>query len=597
MLQIPQSEWIARAEAFLADDPDPDTRAELTELLSQANLAELRDRFGSQLEFGTAGLRGLIGAGDNRMNRRVVAQTSAGLCAYLAQTSPAATQRGLCIGFDGRHKSREFAEEARAIACGAGFVVYAFEEVCPTPLLAFAVRDRAAIGGIMITASHNPAAYNGYKVYLHDGAQLRQPHDAAIAQAIRRVGPALALPRLSRERAHAAGLLRALDGVEARYLASLASELAVMSPAPSELGALSPAASALAALSPAGARIGLSVAYTALHGVGASLARQALALAGVEHLHVVAGQAEPDATFPSVAFPNPEEPGAMDAVLELANARHCDLAIANDPDADRVAVAARAADGGMRVLSGNALGVLLADHLLSHAPQDGKNLLVSTIVTTPMVGRIARAHGARWETTLTGFKWILPRALELEAQAGLRLVLGFEEALGYCVGTRVRDKDGIASAAHVVRMAAEHAAQGRTLHDALDALYRRHGLFESRQLSINLPGRDGLARIAACMAKLRDQPPAAIADRPVSAVLDLLADDPSAALPKSDVIRIELEAAQRITVRPSGTEPKLKIYLDCVAEVADSEPLSAARARAEQCAEQLSHGIRALLGV
>jgi phosphomannomutase len=577
MVQVSQSDWSARAEAFLADDPDPDTRAELTVLLSQANLAELRDRFASQLEFGTAGLRGLIGAGDNRMNRRVVAQTTAGLCAYLAKTSADAAQRGLCIGFDGRHKSREFAEEARAIACGAGFVVYAFEEVCATPLLAFAVRDRAAIGGIMITASHNPAAYNGYKVYLHDGAQLRQPHDAGIAQAIHRVGPALALPRLSRERARISGLLRALEGVEERYLASLASELA--------------------ALSPASAGTGLSVAYTALHGVGAALARKALALAGVEQLHVVAGQAEPDAAFPSVAFPNPEEPGAMDAVLELANARHCDLAIANDPDADRVAVAARAADGGMRVLSGNALGVLLADHLLSHAPQDGKNLLVSTIVTTPMVGRIARAHGARWETTLTGFKWILPRALELEAQQGLRLVLGFEEALGYCVGTRVRDKDGIAAAAHVVRMAAEHAAHGRSLHDALDALYRRHGLFESRQLSINLPGAGGRARIEACMAKLRAEPPASIAGRPVSAVLDLLADDPTAALPKSDVIRIELDGAQRITVRPSGTEPKLKIYLDCVAEVAENETLSAARARAEQCAEQLSLGIRALLGV
>jgi phosphomannomutase len=465
--------------------------------------------------------------------------------------------------------------------------VHAFEEVCATPLLAFAVRDRAAVGGIMITASHNPAAYNGYKVYLDDGAQLRQPHDEGIAQAIRRVGPVLALPRLSDERARTSGSLRALDGVEERYLASLASELA----------ALSPAASELAALSPIGAGTGLSVAYTALHGVGAALARKALALAGVEQLHVVVGQAEPDAAFPSVAFPNPEEPGALDALLELANARHCDLAIANDPDADRVAVAARAADGGMRVLSGNALGVLLADHLLSHAPQDGKNLLVSTIVTTPMVGRIARAHGARWETTLTGFKWILPRALELEAQQGLRLVLGFEEALGYCVGTRVRDKDGIATAAHVVRMAAEHAAHGRSLHDALDALYRRHGLFESRQLSINLPGPDGRARIEACMAKLRAEPPAAIAGRSVSAVLDLLADDPTAALPKSDVIRIELEAAQRITVRPSGTEPKLKIYLDCVAEVAEHEALSAARARAEQCAEQLSQGIRALLGV
>ncbi|HEX4352215.1 MAG TPA: phospho-sugar mutase, partial [Polyangiales bacterium] len=256
-------------------------------------------------------------------------------------------------------------------------------------------------------------------------------------------------------------------------------------------------------------------------------------------------------------------------------------------------LAAPAADGGGRALTGNEVGLLLADHLLTNAPHDGRNLVVSTIVSTPMVERIARAHGARFEVTLTGFKWIMQRALELEA-TGLRLVLGFEEALGYCIGDRVRDKDGIAAAAHAARMASAHAAQGRTLHDALERLHRAHGLFASRPLSIDLACRDGVVQIAAWMAKLRADLPHAIADRAVVRALDLQGETD---LPKSDVVILHLEDGARIAIRPSGTEPKLKIYLDAMTIIAEAEPLTAAASRVEQRLDAMAHAIRDRLGM
>jgi phosphomannomutase len=540
--------WLEElARAFAADDPDPGTRAEVDELLARGDWAELEERFGSQIEFGTAGLRGLIGAGTSRMNRRVVARTTAGLCAYLARVLPRAAERGLCLGFDGRHQSRAFAEEVRAVACGAGFVVHLFSDVVPTPLLAFSVLDREAAGGVVITASHNPAEYNGYKVYLADGAQLASPHDAAISDAIAALPPVLALPRLSRDQAHALGRLCDMDGVEDRYVESVTRSLGTAAPGPLQL----------------------RVAYTALHGVGARLASRVLLAAGVRALHGVAEQAEPDPDFPTVAFPNPEEPHAMDRVLALAEHVRADLVIANDPDADRLALAAPDGAQQLRPLTGNEIGMLLCDHLLARAPRDGRNLIVTTIVSTPLVERIAAQHGARCVRTLTGFKWIVARAGELEREAGYRFVLGFEEALGYCIGGLVRDKDGIAAAAHAAQLAEEQRRQGLTLHDALDALYARHGLCVSEQVSFTLKGTEGLAQIQRCMARLRAAPPTELAGLRVCSLLDLVRGalirdgrESTAELPQSDVIALELEGGHRVTVRPSGTEPKLKVYLD-----------------------------------
>ena len=679
MSTAPQPGWLARARAFRADDPDPETCAELDALLARlpepAVEAELRDRFETRLGFGTAGLRGLLGAGDNRMNRRVVAQTTSALCAQLLAAVPDAAGRGLCIGFDGRHKSRDFAAEACAIAGGAGFVVHLFEVPVATPLLAYAVRERAAAGGVMITASHNPAAYNGYKVYWEDGAQLNTPHDAEIARRIAAGPAALTLPRLAPADARAQARLRSLAPLVERYLSALERELGPAAATRSQLAAtdlaaqsglapdgppldrspsaleraLGPAATTpapLAAADPAAqpglppdapprdrspqpldralgpaattpapliaadpaAQPGLSpdapplhgaldgaggamprVAYSALHGVGEPFARAALARAGVTEVVSVAEQAEPDPDFPTVRFPNPEEPGALDRLLALAAHSGVDLALANDPDADRLA-AAIPTPTGWRALTGNELGVLLCDYLLERAPRDGKNLVVTTIVSTPLTARVAATHGAQLAITLTGFKWIVRRAREL-ASTGLRPVLGFEEALGYCIGDLVRDKDGIAGAAHVARMAAWHAARGHTLHEALEALYRRHGLFESRQISLALSSHEQMQALSARLAALRGNPPAQLAGLPVTGCRDLL-HAPPPDLPPSDVFGFELAHAHRITIRPSGTEPKLKIYLDLGQQLTAAEPLNAARAQLDELARRINEDLR-----
>jgi phosphomannomutase len=574
--------------------PGPNARAAAAlrlddTLTREAAQRELEERFGSQITFGTAGLRGLLGAGDNRMNRRVVALTTAALCAELASTVPDAARRGLCVGFDGRHKSREFAEEVQAVANGAGFVVHAFGEPTATPLLAFAVLQLAAAAGVMVTASHNPAAYNGYKVYWANGAQLNAPHDRAISDRIATGPKALTLRRLPLAAARQAGLWHTLAAIEDEYFAKLELRLE-----PTTSAGRAPRFEApeprLEAAAGAGGERAPRVAYTAMHGVGERFARRALAVAGVSELDSVTEQAVPDPEFPTVQFPNPEEPGALDLLLALGERTRAELALANDPDADRLAAAVRDHAGTLRALTGNELGVLLCDYLLQQAPQDGKNCVVTTLVSTPLLAAIARAHGARLEITLTGFKWIIRRALELE-QSGLRFVLGFEEALGYCIGDLVRDKDGISAAAYVARMNQWHSARGVTLSEALDEVYVRHGLYESRQVSLTLGSDAAVQALRARISELRRAPPTRIAGLAVSHFEDLLQPGPHS-LPKSDVLRFELAGRHRLTIRPSGTEPKLKIYLDCSAPIAQRADLEAARAQLHAQADHIEHAIR-----
>jgi phosphomannomutase len=641
-----RSALLAAACAFRDDDPDAGTRGEAEGLIARAEgvstgrgsgsetetgdvWVELAERFGSELTFGTAGLRGLIGAGHHRMNRRVVARTTAALCSYLAARFPDARARGICLGFDGRHQSRAFADEVAAVAWGAGFVVHWLDEMAPTPLVAFSVLDRAAVSGIVITASHNPAQYNGYKVYLDDGAQLGSPADREIEHERTRIGSTLALPRLTRAQALTAGLAPSIAGVADRYVAQVAAAVG----------------------RDTGTPLPLRAAYTAMHGVGEPLARRVFVAIGALDIHSVAEQATPDPDFPTVTFPNPEEPGALDRVLALGENIGADIAIANDPDADRLAVAARvraaaaspqsaegshtsrvetapdtASLGALAALSGNELGVLLADHLLSRAPRDGKNVVVSTIVSTPLLDRVVRDHGAECVRTLTGFKWIIGRALQLSHERGLRCVLGFEEALGYCIGDTVRDKDGIGAAAHALHMAELHARAGRTLHDALELLYRRHGLCQSSQVSFTRAGASGLAEIQHAMQRLRTTPPQTLAGLPVVASLDLAwptnlvqADSPpsttpagshppgnvlppgalfdASELPRSDVVALELEGGHRLTVRPSGTEPKLKLYIDVWVKLENQAELAPAQARAKLITAQLTAAARSQLGL
>jgi len=569
----------AVAEAWAADDPDPTTKEEAAALLAAADVDGLRDRFQAQLQFGTAGLRGLLGAGPNRMNRKVVLRATAGLCAYVLETTPDAKERGVCIGFDGRRMSREFADDATRVCAGMGLKVRTFDHVVPTPVLGYACLQTNAAAGIMVTASHNPPAYNGYKVYWGNGAQIIPPADTGIAAAIDAIGSVESIATMELDAAREAGLLTTFDdAIERRYLDGVRG-LMVHPGLPREI----------------------TIAYTALHGVGDRLARAALAEAGFERVHSVPEQALPDGAFPTVEFPNPEEEGAMDLVLALGEQVGADLILANDPDADRLAVAVRH-QGAYHQLTGNDVGCLLGHYLLDQGPAGDSRLVVNTIVSSPMLGAIADAHGARFEQTLTGFKWIANTALKLEASDGARFVYGYEEALGYTVGTLVRDKDGIGTAVVIADLAEWCRSRGRTLLDELEVAWRRYGMYLSRQVSRVLPGAEGAAQIAATMKRVREAPPAAVGDHAVAAFIDLAAATRRAAdgavtemdLPRGDVLAMELAGGHRVMLRPSGTEPKIKFYYDVRVELGEGETTAAARARGEALLDDLVTGLAAI---
>ena len=516
----------AAAERWLDDDPDPASRDELRASIAAAlngDGADLADRFAGPLRFGTAGLRGPLRAGPNGMNRAVVRQAAAGLVAWLAAGD---VPGPLVIGYDARHGSRDFAEETARVATGAGRRALILPRPLPTPVLASAVRKLGAAAGVMVTASHNPPQDNGYKVYLSDGAQLVPPADAEIEAAIRAVGPLREVPL----------------GEPGEVLPESIVESYVDA--------------AVARAEPGGPR-GLTVAYTPLHGVGASVLTEVLRRAGFVDLAVVPEQGDPDPDFPTVAFPNPEEPGAMDRVIALAAARGADLALANDPDADRCAVAVRVADGGYRMLRGDEVGVLLADHLMRRGVA---GRYATTIVSSSLLGALCAARGQQYGETLTGFKWIV--------RAGENLVYGYEEALGYCVAPElVRDKDGMTAMLLVCELAAGLKAVGQTLLDRLDDLAREFGVYATDQLSVRVTR---LSEISRAMTHIRRHPPAALLDEPISDTDDLL--------PDADVLTLRTPSA-RVVVRPSGTEPKLKAYLEVIEPVTGGD-VRAARERA-----------------
>ncbi|WP_243077004.1 phospho-sugar mutase [Microbacterium sp. SS28] len=557
---------LEQAHAWLAQDPDPHTRAELAELISSAEggdaaaEADLDDRFAGRLAFGTAGLRGRLGAGSNRMNRVLVAQAAAGLAAYVRERAGADAEPTVVIGYDGRRNSDVFARDSAEIFAGAGIRALLLPRLLPTPVLAFAVRHLGADAGVMVTASHNPPNDNGYKVYLggaEDGAQIVPPADADIAARIQRVADEADAPAIPRS----AGYETAPESVIDAYVAATA--------------AVAPA--------PPGAE-GLSWAYTAMHGVGWETLERILDAAGYPAPTLVEAQIAPDGAFPTVAFPNPEEPGAMDLAFETARQSGAELVIANDPDADRLAVALpdETADGGWRRLTGNEIGLLLgwrAAQLASlsggakaaaegsdeaegseddREPQDAapKPSLACSLVSSPGLQTIAEHYGLDFHATLTGFKWI---------SRAPGMVFGFEEALGYLVNPEtVRDKDGISAAIAMLGLVADARGRGATLGDLLHEFEQIFGFFASDQISVRV---DDLSIIGRIMAGLREQHPSHLADIPVTRVDDLLegVDD----LPPGDVLRLWLEDGSRVIVRPSGTEPKLKAYLDVRGDSAD----------------------------
>jgi phosphomannomutase len=567
---IPE-ELLAAARAWIDGDPDPVTRDELAALVDAGDRAALEERVATSLTFGTAGLRGAVGAGPNRMNRAVVIRTSRGLADHLLATVPEATTRGVIVGFDARTDSERFARDAVATIAAAGLRVWWFPTPQPTPLVAYAQKALDAAAAVVITASHNPPADNGYKVYGDGAAQIAPPVDAAIAVAIDGVGPAAEVPRVD----------------------LLASDL--IAPVPAEV--VDRYFDELSSARPSVEGPPLTIAYTPLHGVAAPHVLRALAESGYDDVHVEPTQAEPDGSFPTVAFPNPEEPGAMDAVLALAEAIEADLVLANDPDGDRLAVAIPAAGGGYRPLTGNQIGVLLADHLLRGRQVD-RPLIVSSIVSTPMVHAVAEAYGARSEVTLTGFKWIWAAARDLERSDQRTVVYGFEEALGSSVGSVVRDKDGIGAAVAFADLARALAAEGRSVADRWAELCAMHGLWVSHQLSIVRPGLEGAQEIAAAMASLERAVPDHLAGHAVVASTDYRngADTRPPWLAAQDLVALEL-ADGRAMIRPSGTEPKCKIYIDLRGDLGPGDDLEERTAELQQAAAEVADALAAHVGL
>ncbi|MFE2499127.1 phospho-sugar mutase [Streptomyces scopuliridis] len=544
---------IARAKAWQAEDPDSDTREELGKIIDAGDTGTLAERFAGTLQFGTAGLRGELGAGPMRMNRAVVIRAAAGLAAYLIAQGHG---DGLVvIGYDARYKSADFANDTAAVMTGAGLRAAVLPRPLPTPVLAFAVRHLGAVAGVEVTASHNPPQDNGYKVYLGGGSQIVPPADGEIAARIAAVGPL-------------AGVARPDDGWEILGDEVLTAYLERTD----------------AALTPGTPRTA-RVVYTALHGVGTETLLAAFARAGFPEPALVAEQAEPDPAFPTVAFPNPEEPGAMDLAFATARRVRPDLIIANDPDADRCAVAVPddTAVSGWRMLTGDEVGALLAAHLV-HKGATGT--FAESIVSSSLLGRIAGAAELGYEETLTGFKWIA-------RVEGLRY--GYEEALGYCVDPDgVRDKDGITAALLVAELASELKAKDRALTDLLDDLAVTHGLHATDQLSVRV---QDLSLIAAAMRRLRENPPTELAGLAIASAEDLTRGTDT--LPPTDGLRYHLEGAYRarVIVRPSGTEPKLKCYLEVVIPVEDAPALTTARTTATVTLAAMKRDLAAAAGI
>jgi phosphomannomutase len=519
-----------RAFRWIADDPDDGSRVELQNILARAMggeagaAEELADRMAGPLEFGTAGLRGPVRAGPHGMNVAVVTRTTAGVAAWLSAQGHSGGV--VVVGRDARHGSEAFASAAAEVLTAAGFAVKVLPRPLPTPVLAFAVLELGAVAGIQITASHNPPADNGYKLYDATGGQIVPPSDGQIERAIEAAPPAIGVPRASGAEVLGDELLDA-------YLAKVA-------------------------LLPRGAEREIKVAATALHGVGADTLRAAFERAGFPELNLVAEQATPDPDFPTVSFPNPEEPGATDLLLALASEVDADLAIALDPDADRCALGVRERDGSWRMLRGDETGVLLGWHILSTVDTEDP-LVATTIVSSSMLGEVAKEFGARYAETLTGFKWLV--------RAGDGLVFAYEEALGLCVNPQfVRDKDGISAAVFAAGLAASLRASGRGPLDVLDELAGRHGVHVTDQVSLRVTDLSVREKL---MAGLRATPPASVAGTDVT-MEDLL--------PDADVLRLTGEGL-RVVIRPSGTEPKLKAYLQVKQPV--SGDLAEARATAE----------------
>lgn len=555
-----------KARAWLAADPDPETTSELQALIDAGDEAELRSRMETVLTFGTAGIRGRVGAGPGRMNRAVIIRTTHGLARFLGESN-----KPVIVGFDARPTSRQFAEDTAGVLAAAGLEVRFFPEVTPTPLVAYAAKHLGAVAAVVVTASHNPPADNGYKVYGEAASQIVSPVDTEIQTNIEAAPPANEIDRREEVFALTSDLVRPVpDDIVDRYWEEVS---AIRS---REVGS------------------DMGIVYTPIHGVGRDVVFDVMGRAGHTGIMAVPEQAEPNGTFPTVDFPNPEEPGALDLALEMAREQDAALVLANDPDADRLA-AVVPHRGRWRPLSGNEIGMLLADYLLAHDPNVGCAIVGSSIVSSPMLTVIADSYGAFHTVTLTGFKWIVNAGLALEKEGKGRFVFGFEEALGYTVGSIVRDKDGISAALLFTDLAADLHDEGSSIMDRLHDLWRRHGLWVSDQVSIVRPGPEGTASLRDAVDRLGDDPPSHVGDKSVSSVTDYRrgAEQRPPWLGQQALVELTLGDSGRVLVRPSGTEPKLKVYVDLTEPCGESPDAQhdALTARASALGEELASSL------
>jgi phosphomannomutase len=518
---------ILTATSWMDAEPDADIRAELESLISGArsgDAARLAERFDGRLQFGTAGLRAAVAAGSTRMNRLVVRQAAAGLGRWLLDADasgeiPEAARRGVVIAHDARRKSDVFADDTARVLAAMGIRSMVHPGVQPTPVLAWSITGIGAAAGVVVTASHNPPADNGYKVYLETGSQIVSPIDADISERIGQFDP------LTVELAPADHpLIERLDDSWVDRYVEFVPSVRLRPDVP-----------------------GVPVAYTAMHGVGGTVVLRAFEAAGLPAPHVVAAQQQPDGTFPTVAFPNPEEPGAMDLLLAEAQSCGAKVALANDPDADRLGVAIPLPDGSWRRLSGDEIGWLFADYILANTSGDDR-LVVTTLVSSSLLARMAEAAGVHSEETFTGFKYIGKIARD---RPDLRLVLGYEQALGYLVTPRPLDKDGITAAVLMAEIAAVAESEGTTLQGRLDSIAERFGRYVTAEMSVKMPPADG----AAWVASIEAEPPTAVGGRAVVSVQSY---------PEANLVRLMLEGGVRLQIRPSGTEPKVKLYGEAV---------------------------------
>ncbi|MFA0627647.1 phospho-sugar mutase [Vibrio sp. 10N.222.49.A3] len=558
---------------WLARDPDPRTREELQYLIDEGMHDELEDRFIQRLEFGTAGLRGKVGCGPNRMNRLVIQETATGLGHYLIEHVENASMRGVVVGYDGRLDSKQFAIDTASVLTALGIKVYLTSNVAATPIVAFGIEHFNAAAAVVVTASHNPPEYNGFKVYWENGAQIIPPHDAGIAAEID-IASTKPISLMSLSDAETQGKLVWLtEGYYQTYRAAINQSPHVSKEIESA---------------------NTTITYTAMHGVGAQMAEDLLHDSGFHKVFSVAEQREPDGHFPTVNFPNPEEKGAMDLVVNLAKSVDADIACANDPDADRFAVAVRTddkvrtEDASYKMLTGDQVGVLFAHYLLSK-PHTKNQLVGNSIVSSTLLEKVAQSHGATYFQTLTGFKWLANIGMQLEDEKN-EFLFAYEEALGYTIGTQVRDKDGLSAIVVFAQLVEELKSQGRTVWDLLAQISFEHGVHTNAQRSIALdPDSPSIG------SKLRSAQPKVINGVAISVIEDLQSSlrfivggaTEAINLPASDVLIYHLEDGSRIIVRPSGTEPKVKVYYETVTKFEGTETYDDTRKRGEEYMDRL----------